>query len=274
MKLTSFKQFVKESQDTAYFTFARMNPPTLGHERLLDTIAEKAGRFPYRVYLSQTNDRKKNPLLYEDKIKIARKAFPRHGRSIRHDPSVRNILEAARAMYESGYRNVVMVGGEDRLPEFERIKLYNGKKGRHGYYMFESIKIVSAGNRDPESDDVEGVSATNLREAAKGSDFTMFSQGLPTKMTNEDAKDLYNKVRCGLGLNEEKTFKSHVSLGEKSEIREKYVRGELFTEGDEVVIKKTDEIGTISVLGANYVIVETADGKRSRKWLDDVEALK
>lgn len=273
MTRLSFKQYLRESQDTVYFTFARMNPPTIGHERLLDIIAERAGKFPYRIYLSQSHDNKKNPLLYEEKVKIARKAFPRHGRAIRHDPSVRNILEAAVALYEDGYKNIVMVGGQDRIADFERIKLYNNKQTRYGFYAFESIKIISAGDRDSKSSGIEGVTATALREAAANSDFTTFSQGVPKAMTNEDTRTLYNKVRKGLGLNEDHAFRSKVDFAPKSETREKYIRGELFEQGDQVVIKQTEEVATVSVLGANYVIVEMADGKRKRKWLDDVEKL-
>jgi hypothetical protein len=233
-----------------------------------------AGKNPYRIYLSHTQDSKKNPLLYEDKIKTARKFFPKHGRAICKNENVRNILEAASALYDDNYRNVVMVCGEDRLVEFsERLNLYNGKEGKHGYYNFESIKVVSIGDRDPDASGVEGISSSKLRESAINSDFVSFSQGLPKSVTNEDSKELYNKVRSGLGLNEEKTFKKHLSLGKKSDIREKYVHGELFDVEDEVVIKESQEVATVMVLGANYVIVETADGKRLRKWLDDVEKL-
>lgn len=270
----SFSEFLKEEKKTVFFTFGRMNPPTLGHEKLLDRIAEMAGRSPYRVYLSQTQDSKRNPLLHEDKVKIARKIFPRHGRSICANEEVRNILEAAVALYDDGFQNIVMVCGDDRQAEFtERLNLYNGKKGRHGFYIFETIKVVSAGDRDPDSKGAEGASATKLREAVRNSDFVTFSQGLPKSVSTPDAKQLFNKVRTGLGLKEETSFKTHVKVGKASPIREKYIRGELFEVGDEVVIKETQEVSHLVVLGANYVIVETADGKRLRKWLDDVEKL-
>jgi hypothetical protein len=274
MQRLSFSEFLKEGTSTVYFTFGRMNPPTIGHEKLIDAIAEKANHNPYRVYLSHSNDKKKNPLLHEDKIKIARKAFPRHGRSIRNAPNVRNILEAATACYEDGFKNIVMVCGKDRLVEFkERLSLYNDKAGTHGFYKFESIKVVSGGDRDPDSDGAEGASATRLREAASQSDFAAFSQGLPKSMSTDDSRHVFNKVRVGLGLTEEKTFRNHVKLGKTSDIREQYIQGNLFEIGEAVVIIETQEVATLAVLGANYVIVETADGRRLRKWLDDVETL-
>jgi len=274
MSRLTFSEFVRESKDTVYFTFGRMNPPTLGHEKLLDKMSEAAGPFPYRVYLSRSNDTKKNPLLFEDKLKFARKAFPKHGRNICNDKSVRNILEAASALHDDGYKKIVCMVGADRVQEFsERLKLYNGKEGRHGYYMFESIKVRSAGKRSSAGNSVEAASATTLREAAETSDFVTFSQGLPKTLTNEDAKRLFNKIRIGMNLAEEKSFRSHIKLGKTSPIREKYIAGELFEIGDEVVIKETQEVAHLAVLGANYVIVETSDGKRVRKWLDDVEKL-
>lgn len=274
MSRLSFSQFLRENEDTVYFTFGRMNPPTAGHEKLLNNLREKAGRKPYRIYLSQSNDQKKNPLIYEDKVKIVRKMFPQHGRSVKYDTSVKNILEAASALYDDGFKNIVMVCGSDRLVEFkERLNLYNGKEGRHGFYVFESIKVISGGHRDPDAKDVEGISASTLREAAQNSDFVKFAQGLPKSTSNEDSKSLYNKVRIGFGLNEEKSFRNHIKVGKTTPIREKYINGELFEVGDDVVIKENQELAKVVILGSNYVIVETNDGKRKRKWLNDVEKL-
>jgi hypothetical protein len=269
----SFKDFVRENRNTLYLTFARMNPPTRGHQKLMDSIAESAGKNPYRIYLSQKCDQKKNPLLYEDKIKIVRRCFPRHSRSIYQDKNVRNILEAATAAYDSGYKNIVLLCGEDRISDFNRVKLYNDKTGQHGYYCFESIKIKSIGKRNSDTNTIEGISATILREAAENSDFTKFSCGVPTTMSDNETKELYNKVRVGLGIKEESKFKNHIDIRKNCNLREKYVSGELFNIGDNVTINETDEVVKITTLGANYVIVENANGERFRKWLDDVKLL-
>ena len=101
-----------------------------------------------------------------------------------------------------------MVVGQDRLREFDiLLNKYNGKKGPHGIYNFSSINTVSAGSRDPDSEGVDGMSASKMRAAAAEKDFTSFSQGLPKAVSNPDAKALYNKIRSAMGLKEQKEFK-------------------------------------------------------------------
>jgi len=269
--ISSFKGFLVEEEKTVYFTFGRMNPPTIGHEKLLQVLASKAGKNPYRVYLSQSEDQKKNPLSYKDKVKIARKMFPKYARSIMMNTKIKTAIDAATQLYNDGYVNLVMVAGGDRVPEFDiLLKKYNGVKGRHGFYNFNKITVVSAGARDPDAEGVEGMSASKMRDAAKLGDFTKFSQGIPKNVSNADTKALYNAVRKGMGLKEAKETTQHVQLEQVSEIRESYVNGELFKEGDTVVIKDTGELAKVKTLGSNYVIVE-GSGNKYRKWLDAVE---
>ena len=157
-----------------------MNPPTIGHEKLLNVLARKAGSNPYRVFLSQSQDSKKNPLGYAEKTKLARKMFPKHARSILMDKKVKTVFNAVQKLYNEGYKNVVMVVGQDRVREFDiLLNKYNAKKGPHGIYNFSRIDVVSAGERDPDSDSVTGMSASKMRKAAADKDFTAFSQGLP-----------------------------------------------------------------------------------------------
>jgi|TARA_B100000035_G_scaffold315047_1_gene333636 hypothetical protein len=270
---TSFKQFLVEEEKTVYFTFGRMNPPTIGHGKVLETLAKKAGKNPYRVFLSQSTDSKKNPLPYADKVKAVRKMFPRHARSIMLNKKIRNAMEAASALYDEGYKNVVMVVGSDRLNEFGTLlKKYNGKDARHGFYNFKNINVVSAGERDPDSEGAAGMSATKMRDAAKENDFTAFSQGLPKTVSNPDAKKMFNAVRNGMGLKEENEFKRHIQLETVSEIREAFVRGELFEVGQEVIIEKTDQVGEIEIIGSNYVIVNV-NGERTRQWPESVQVV-
>lgn len=271
--ISSFRNFLVEEDKTIYFTFGRMNPPTTGHEKLIDVLSQKSGNNPYRVYLSQSQDSKKNPLDYNNKIKYARKMFPRHARSIILDKSVKNIFDIAVKLYDEGYKNVVMVVGSDRVPEFSALlNKYDGVNGRHGFYKFNTIKVISAGERDPDAEGVEGMSASKMRNLAQENDFASFSQGLPKRMSNADAKGLFNSVRKGLGLSEEKSFKRHLELAPVSEEREEFVRGNLFSVGDEVVVKVTEEVAKIVRLGTNYVVIES-NGKSYRKWIDDVELL-
>ena len=271
--INSFKNYLVEEEKTVYFTFGRMNPPTIGHEKLLDAISKAAGSNPYKIYLSQSQDADKNPLAYKEKVKIARKMFPRHARNILVDKGAKNLLEVASKLYESGFKNIVGVVGSDRIREFDtRIKKYNGVKGRHGFYNFEKITIISAGDRDPDADGAAGMSASKMRSAAKDNDFSTFSQGLPRAVKNADAKKIYNSVRSGMGLSEQTNFKNRIQLEPVSDIRESYMDGKLFDKGDEVVIKGLGIVGEIKHLGSNYVIVESK-GEVYRKWLTDVEKI-
>ena len=271
--INKFSQFLVEEEKTVYFTFGRMNPPTIGHGKLLDVLASKAGRNPYRVFLSHSQDKNKNPLHYIDKVKHVRKMFPKHARSVMSATSVKTAIDALVSLYKEGFVKVVMVVGSDRIMQFDTLlNKYNGVKARHGLYNFKSIKVISAGERDPDADGVEGMSASKMRILAKDNDFTSFSQGLPKQFSNSDSKRLYNLVRKGMGLKEENEFKRHIQLESVSETREEFVKGELYTVGDEVIIKETNQVGKVTVLGSNYVIVETSNGK-TRQWLDAVEKI-
>ena len=166
-----------------------------------------------------------------------------------------------------------MVVGSDRVNEFDiLLNKYNGTKSRHGFYNFKKITVVSAGERDPDADGAEGASASKQRASAKANDFTTFSQGLPKSLSNSDAKKLFSDIRNAMGIREQASFRHHVELESVSEEREAFVNGDLFTVGESVIIKDTNEVGNISVLGANYVIVETATG-RTRQWLKSVEKI-
>jgi len=271
--IKNFSQYLVEEEREVFFTFGRMNPPTIGHGKVMDALSTKSGKSDYKVFVSQSQDPKKNPLSYSDKIKHTRKMFPKHARNIIADKSVKTAINAMVALYDQGYKTVTMVVGEDRITEFDvLLKKYNGTKGRHGFYNFKNINIVSAGKRDPDASGVEGMSASKQRENAAKNDFVTFSQGVPKSMSDKDTRRLFNDVRKGMGLSEALEFRNHLELKPVSETREQYVAGSLFEVGDTVVIKESDEVATVSVLGANYVIVEH-DGKKSRKWLDAVEKL-
>ena len=273
MKLNSFSQFLVEEDKTAYFTFGRMNPPTIGHEKLLTSLSKRAKGNPYFVYLSQSADPKKNPLKFTDKVKFARKSFPKHARQILVDKKVKNVFDVAVKLADDGYKNIVMVVGSDRVREFDvLLNKYNGKKGRHGLYNFNSISVMSAGDRDPDAEGAEGMSASKMRAAATSGDFATFGQGVSKSLSNAEAKKLYNAVRSGMGLKEQKEFKNHVQLEPVSDLREAYVNDLLFKEGEKVVIKENGIVAEIKHLGSNYLILESK-GAVYRKWLDAVEKI-
>ena len=269
--INSFKNYLIEEEKTVYFTFGRMNPPTTGHEKLMNELSKKSGSNPYKVYLSQSTDKKKNPLDFKYKVKTVRKFFPKHARSVMLNTKVKNVFDAVTEMYNDGFKNVTMVVGSDRINEFNTLlKKYNGVKGRHGLYNFNKINVISAGDRDPDADDISGMSASKMRSLANEGDFTQFSQGLPRNVSNADAKKVYNEVRKGMGLKEQIDYFNKLHFEPVSEKREAYVKGNLFNIGDHVTVVGSDELASVTSLGSNYVIIES-NGKLYRKWLSDIE---
>lgn len=272
MSYKSFGQFISEETKEVTFGWGRYNPPTNGHEKLFDTIKKVARGGQFRIYASKSNDPKKNPLNFKTKIKFLRKMFPKYARNIMGDNDIRTVFDIVTKLYDQGFRKCTMVVGEDRLTEFESLlNKYNNVEGRHGFYNFEGgVRVVSAGERDPDSDDVSGMSASKLRAAAYANDLEAFSKGMPSGF--KDTIDLFNALRKGMGLKESYNHRKHIELKPVSEEREKFVEGNLFKEGDEVVLKQTNDIGTISRCGTNFLVVEFGEWKK-RVWLDDVEHL-
>ena len=271
--INSFRNFLVEEEKTLYVVWGRMNPPTAGHEKLLDFLKAKAGNNPFRIYLTQSEDNKKNPIPFTQKVKFARKGFPQYARQIMMNKKLKTIFDAMTSFYDEGFKRIVIVAGSDRIREYDiTLNKYNGKKGKHGFYNFEKISVLNAGDRDPDSQGVDGVSGTKLRGYVSSGDFTKFAQNMPKKLSNVDAKAVYNSVRKGLGLKEEKNFKNHVQLDPVSETREMYVAGDLFGIGDKVAIKENDVVGIITHLGTNYVIVEAND-TQYRKWITSIDLI-
>ena len=269
--ISSFKQYLVEEEKTVFFTFGRMNPPTTGHEKLMNELAKKSGKNSYKVFLSQTQDKKKNPLPYQEKVKMVRKFFPKHARQVMLDKKIKNVFDVATRLFNEGYKNLTMVVGSDRVTEFNTLlNKYNGVKGRHGLYNFNRINTISAGDRDPDADDVTGMSASKMRKVAAEGNFSQFTQGLPRNVSNAEAKRVYNQVRKGMGLKEVNQYYNTLNLAPVSEKREEYVKGNLFNIGDSVTVVGSDQLARVTNLGSNYVIIEQ-DGKFYRKWLDSIE---
>ena len=271
MSVKSFSDFLTESTKEVTFVFGRFNPPTIGHQKLFDHLKKVSRGGAYRIYASRSVDNKKNPLIFKDKIKFIRKMFPKHARSVMSDKDVRTVLDIAVKLYDQGFTKVSMVAGSDRVKEFDiLLNKYNGVKSRHGFYEFQgAINIVSAGERDPDADGATGMSASKMRMAAQQNDLEGFSKGLPS---GYQPNDLFNAVRKGMGLKEKTSFRKHIQLSPVSETREEYIEGSLYTTGDKVRIKESNEEGTIYHCGANYVMVES-NGERKRYWLDAVEKI-
>lgn len=180
---------------TAVVTFGRVNPPTTGHSKLVQRViseAKKRKATPM-VFLSHSYDKKKNPLSYEQKIKYAQKAFGK----IVIKSNARTIIEVCKQL-ESKFDNLVLVVGSDRVENFKSLlEKYNGKE-----YSFKSIEVVSAGERDPDADDVSGMSASKMRALAAANNLAQFKKGLPPQL-QKNAADVLRDVRSGMGLSEQ-----------------------------------------------------------------------
>lgn len=193
------KSVTEAKADVAVVAFGRLNPPTVGHEKMIQRMAAVAKQHGTRakLYLSQTQDAKSNPLAYAAKIKIATKAFGRLVDVI-HDPSIKTFFDLPRSL-NGTVQHLIVVAGSDRLPEYKKkLEAYNGKE-----YTFDKIEVVSAGERDPDADGAEGMSASKARALAKVGDVEAFKEALPTSVRG-DAKSIMNAIRKGMNvMNEE-----------------------------------------------------------------------
>src|SRR6056300_1827024 len=187
------------------FAFGRFNPPTIGHEKLINKVKSLPTN-DYKIYLSRSQDTKKNPLSPRDKLNVMKDMFPTHARNIELNPT-NMVLDLATNLYNKGYTDVTMVVGIDRVREFEGIlKKYNDVKSRHGYYNFDNIKVVSAGERDPDAEGATGMSASKMRAAAEKGDEKSFSKGVPSGYRK--VSQLMTMVRKGMNLAASNTYGS------------------------------------------------------------------
>ncbi len=195
-------------------TFGRLNPSTTGHQKLADKLVSvaKQNNAVARIYLSHTQNNKKDPLNYADKFKYAKKAFG----NIVTKSDARTLIEVAAELEKQGFTDLIVVVGSDRITEFERLlEKYNGSD-----YTFDSIKVVSAGERDPDSDDVSGMSASKVRDFAMKGDYESFSSGMPSKLSDKDKKEIYEKIIAVLSTRKVRKNKSAIVSKLKEEFEE------------------------------------------------------
>ncbi len=201
--MISFNQFLAEEKlKTTVMAFGRMNPPTAGHEKLVNKVKEVADKHSgdHVIVLSHSQDAKKNPLSPETKVTHAKNLFP--GTNIKTSSKEHpTFLHQASELHKSGTEHLVMVAGSDRVKEYkEKLDQYNGQTGSHGHFNFKKISVVSAGARDPDAEGVEGMSASKMREHASTGNYGKFKEGLPSGTKEIHAKQLYNDVRKGMNV--------------------------------------------------------------------------
>jgi hypothetical protein len=248
--MITYKELLEARKSTVVMAFGRLNPPTIGHELLVKAVAALARKHnaDHVIYVSRTQDPKKNPLTVDQKVAYARHSF-KGMNIVGANDKVRTFIEAAKDL-TGKYDNLVMIAGSDRVLEYKQLlDRYNGKD-----FSFKSILVVSAGERDPDEEGAAGMSASKMRGAAAANDFAKFKQGVPTAMTDTMARRMFDDVRAGMKLNEK-----------VDEVREDYVNERVFNIGD-IVIHEGKE-ATIVYRGTNYVLLEN----NQRVWLKDIE---
>jgi len=266
--MRSFRRFVKDRPITpdrgVVLTWGRYNPPTIGHETVFNEAARTANDNGYslRIMATHSHDAKKNPLVYEDKIEYIKSLFPRY-RDYVHESAHNDLIKVVEEL-NSSYQNIILIAGADRLAEYTTLlNKYNGT-----LYTYDTISVISSGDRDPESDGVSGVSASGMRQHCAEGNFQKFTTGLPRSTAPDLARSLFESVRSGMGV------KGKLSIDlDRTDAREKFYSGELVSEGD--IVRKLGESSTLGVImsvGPNYVIVES-HGTRSRHWAKDIERI-
>ena len=253
-----FKEYLRETSGKVTITFGHFNPPTAESEKIISEVYKAAEGGLYRIYSSHECD-EYSPLDYNTKIKFMRKMFPRHARSIISDSKITDLYDALQSLYEQGYTkiNLVMPNIPNQLKE--SVDKENGSTKRGKLYNFESINYISVDTVDTQN---------KVVEAAKNNNFELFAKNLPSNIS--ESQKLFNAIRSSLGLKESFNFRQHIQLPTLSKEREAYINGDLFNVGDVVEVKESKDIGQIKRLGSNYVIIETYEGQKQRKWLKDV----
>ena len=189
-----------QPKKTAVVAWGRMNPPTIGHQKVIDVVNQHAQKFmgdPI-LFLTKTQKPKTDPLSFAEKLHFAQEMF---NVPVDKNTSVKTIIQMFQHLQGKGYDNVILVAGSDRVQQYQDlIDKYNNKPDTKGEvpFTFANAKVVSSGERDPDAEGVQGMSASKLRQFAADDDFTSFAQGVSGNETL--AKQMFARVRNGMGL--------------------------------------------------------------------------
>ena len=257
---------VEKTKGTLTIAFGRFNPPTTGHEKLLDTVASSSDDDDYMIVPSRSQDQKKNPLDADTKVSVMQKMFPKHKNKIVNDANNRTIFDVLKKAHTDGYANVRIVGGGDRVKEFDKLANdYNGK-----LYQFDNLEVMSAGDRDPDSDDVTGMSASKQRKAAAENDIKTFMKGVPKSLSQKDAEQLFKKIRTAMNIKEGWNLWEIAPKFDWKGLRENYIGEKVFRVGQIVENMNNGLVGRIIRRGANHLICVTEDKIMFKSWIKDV----
>ena len=260
-------------QGSISITFGRFNPPTVGHEALIKKVSSSSKGGDYRIYPSRSEDPKKNPLDVGTKIKFMKQAYPEHKNAIQNSEDMRTIFDVLGALDGEGYSEVNIVVGGDRVSEFTSLSTkYNGD-----LYDFKKINVVSAGDRDPDADGVEGMSASKLRKAAADDDYDTFVKGCPKGLGKKGCEELFSAVQQAMQVQVSEDF-NEVSYQlyeiapklDPKGLREAYFQQGLYSVGAYVENVNTGIVSKIVSRGSNYVISIDEHESIFRTWLKDL----
>ena len=258
----------KKDKGTLTIAFGRFNPPHLGHLQLMNTAANsvEGDKDAYMIVPSRSNDPKKNPLDPNTKVDMMKAMFPQHADNILNDTKARTIFDVLNAANNNGFANVKIVGGADRVKEFTKLaNNYNGK-----LYDFDKVDVISSGERDPDADGVEGLSASRMRLAASENDFKAFSKGLPKDLDKDSKKQIFTAVRSSMGINEEWGIWEMAPKFDLQTLRENYVDNIIYKLGELVENVNTGMVGRIIRRGTSYVICVTENKMMFKSWIKDI----
>ena len=264
-------------QGSISITFGRFNPPTTGHEALLSKVKAASKGGEYRIYPSRSQDPQKNPLDPGTKVKFMKQAYPDHANAIQNSEEMRTIFDVLQTLDGEGYSTVNLVVGGDRVSEFNSLATkYNGD-----LYNFDQIKVSSAGDRDPDGEGVEGMSASKLRKAAMDDDYDTFVSGMPEKLGRKGKQELYNTLRQAMQVQEDLDDFQDASYTlyeiapklDPQALREHYFNGHIFKIGDLVENVNTGISGKVVSRGSNYVIFVDESDRIYRSWLKDLQEI-
>jgi len=276
---------VPKTRGTLTLAFGRFNPPHAGHGKLMDIAAQsvQGEGDDYIIVPSRTNDPKKNPLDADSKVEVMRQLFPQHSAKIVNDPQNTTIFDVLKKAHNDGYTNVNIVAGDDRVKQFDKLSQnYNGS-----LYDFENLQTISSGERDDDSEGMEGYSASRMRLAAMEGDFKSFYKNLHQEIQNEEtgeiefvplmdrknAKQYFSAIRQTMGAEEVNECWNIWEIAPKEDpinLREAYVKKEIFDIGTKVEDVTTGLTGRIIRRGANHLICVTEDEMMFKSWIKDV----
>jgi hypothetical protein len=257
----------KEDLGPLTVTFGRFNPPTVGHQKLLDAAKKAAGKGSLRIYPSRSHDPKKNPYDPDEKIDVMKQMYPDHAGNIVNDPNSKTIFDVLKQAYEDGFSSVKIVVGGDRVKEFTKLSGdYNGK-----LYDFSDVETVSAGERDPDAEGVEGMSASKMRKAAMEDDFETYRTGIPDTIDDKTAKMMMTNLKKRMQVTKESWNLWEIAPKfDWKNLRENYIKGRIFKLDGLVENLNTGLVGKVIRRGTNYLICVTEENVMFKSWIRDI----